>query len=63
MTTVDREDLRHLDAALIGNGYPDDLLDALLPHVREYLAAAAALRVLPLGETAMALVLAAGGRK
>ncbi|OLT22272.1 hypothetical protein BJF78_07735 [Pseudonocardia sp. CNS-139] len=58
-----RDELRVLDALLVGNGYPDDVLDALLPHVAQYRELAAALRALPLGEVPNALVLPAGGRK
>jgi hypothetical protein len=60
---MNREDLRTLDALLIGNDHPDEVLDALLPHVRQNLEVAAALRALPLGEVPNALVLPAGGRK
>jgi hypothetical protein len=58
-----REDLRSLDRMLFDRDRPDDVLDALLPYVRLNLDAAVALRALPLGEVANALVLAAGGRK
>jgi hypothetical protein len=57
------DDLRRIDETLIGSGYSDDVLDALLPSVSRNLEVAAALRALPLGEVTNALVLAAGGRK
>ena len=60
---LDREDLRRIDALLIGRDYSDELLDALLPYVRQNPEVAAALRALPLGEVTNALVLVAGGRK
>lgn len=61
---MNRDDLRALDALLgLGNDYPDEVLDALLPHVQQNLELAAALRALPLGEVPNALVLSAGGRK
>jgi hypothetical protein len=60
---MEREDLHRIEKLLIENEHPDDLLDALLPYVRQNLQTAAALRALPLGEVANALVLAAGGRK
>jgi hypothetical protein len=60
---MEREDLRSLDTLLVNRDHSDDLLDALLPYVRLNLEAATALRALPLGEVANALVLAAGGRK
>jgi hypothetical protein len=60
---MEREDLQRIDKLLIGNEHPDDVLDELLPYVRQNLQTAAALRALPLGEVANALVLAAGGRK
>lgn len=52
-----------MDALLIGSDHSDDLLDALLPYVRQNLEVASALRSLPLGEVTNALVLDAGGRK
>lgn len=61
---LDRDGLRALDVLLgLDNDYPDEVLDALLPHVRRNLELAAALRALPLGEVPNALVLPAGGRK
>jgi len=60
---MEREDLQRIDKLLIENEHPDDVLDELLPYVRQNLQTAAALRALPLGEVANALVLAAGGRK
>lgn len=61
---LDRAGLRALDALLgLGNDYPDEVLDALLPYVQQNLEVAAALRALPLGEVSNALVLPAGGRK
>ena len=60
---MDRDGLRALDAALLGNDYPDEVLDGMLPFVQLYLESVPALRALPLGEVANALTLAAGGRK
>lgn len=60
---MEREDLRRTDALLIGRNYSDELFDAVLPYVRQNIEVAAALRALPLGEVANALVLVAGGRK
>ena len=60
---MERGDLRRIEKLLIENEHPDDVLDELLPYVRQNLQTAAALRALPLGEVANALVLVAGGRK
>jgi len=60
---MDIDDLRALDAAMLGNDYPDDVLEAVLPFVQHYLDSVAALRAVPVAEVPNALVLAAGGRK
>ena len=60
---MDREGLRSLDDALIGNDYPDEVLDAVLPNVQLYLDLIPAIRALELDLVSNALVLPAGGRK
>ncbi|GAA1233177.1 hypothetical protein [Pseudonocardia alaniniphila] len=60
---MEREDLRRVEKLFLGKEHPDDVLDALLPYVRQNSRTVAALRALPLGEVSNALVLAAGGRK
>jgi hypothetical protein len=60
---LERADLRRIDRLLIGKDHSDELLDAVLPYVRQNLEVAAARRALPLGGVSNALVLVAGGRK
>lgn len=60
---MELDELRKLDELYGGAGYDTETLTRILPHIIAYVTARALLRDTPLGETAGASVLLAGGKR